>query len=521
MLQLLFAGSTSACFEILGSTPYYAPDSYTVYLDGEQVCEGNSNVFSVFGLTPDHVYEVSVCFASNEAGTPDGSLEFRTAGESCAVDVKAFGAVGDGSADDTAAIQMAINFLPSGGRLHFSRGTYLTLPLALKSHITLEFAEGATLLGSTDRQRYPIVPAFVPDLDGGEEINTGGFEGLALPMYQSLLTAEFAEDITIVGPGTVDGNAQNSDFWVGFKEFPAARPRLVFLNRCRDVVIHGITGKNSASWQFHPYYSDNISFYDVYTEAPKDSPNTDAIDPEACDLVNIIGCRFSVGDDCIAIKSGKIEMGMRYKRAASRHTIRNCLMQFGHGAVTLGSEIAAGVRDLTVSQCYFRDTDRGLRIKTRRGRGEGCQINNVVFDNIRMDGVFTPVVINMWYNCCDPDRFSEYVWSREKLPVDERTPHLGSFHFKNLTCTNTHAAACYIDGLPEMPIDEVTLENVTVSFAEDAQPFVPAMQNFAEKRCRLGLYLDNVRRVSVKNVTVTGAEGEWLIANNCGEVITE
>ena len=252
--------------------------------------------------------------------------------------------------------------------------------------------------------------------------------------------------------------------------------------------------------------------YDVYVSAPKDSPNTDAIDPESCDGVDIIGCRFSVGDDCIAIKSGKIELGTSLNQPAIRHTIRNCLMDYGHGAVTLGSEIGAGVQDLTVSRCVFRGTDRGLRIKSRRGRGKNCRIDRVCFENIRMEGVLTPFVINLWYNCCDPDRESEYVWSRKKLPVDERTPFMGSFHFLNIDCTDAEVAACYIDGLPEAPIEEVFFENVSVAFRPDAKPGIPMMENFAKMRCRLGLYLDNVRTIRLKNVRVKGAEGSALLA---------
>ena len=102
-------------------------------------------------------------------------------------------------------------------------------------------------------------------------------------------------------------------------------------------------------------------------------------------------------------------------------------MEFGHGSVTLGSEMAGGVTNLTVNRCVFHKTDRGLRIKSRRGRGKDAIIAGLVFENIKMEDVLTPIVINMWYNCCDPDRFSEYVWSREQLPVHERTPHLGRF----------------------------------------------------------------------------------------------
>ena len=140
---------------------------------------------------------------------------------------------------------------------------------------------------------------------------------------------------------------------------------------------------------------------------------------------------------------------------------------------------------------------------------------------IRMDGVLTPIVINLWYNCCDPDRYTEYVWSREHLPVDDRTPHMGTFCFRNMVCTDAEAAACYIDGLPESPIEKVILENISVSFAENAEPHVPAMQNFAQERCKLGLYLDNVKEIEVRNVKMHGQVGEMLIADHYDRITTE
>ena len=509
MIKTLFVSPVSACFELQNDAPYYAPEEYTLWLDGERKQTGNTNVFSLFSLRPGTTYRLKVT-----AGEKEETLEFTTKTVSAAVSVTDFGAVGDGVTEDTAAIQTAIHCLPENGLLHFPAGTYLTGPLALKSHCTLSLAEGATLLGLTDRSRYPVIPGEVRDLFTGESGVYGAFEGNAMPMCQSLIFAQHARDITIVGPGTVDGNAQNSEFWTRFREFSVARPRLFFFNRCQDVTVHGLTAQNSASWQFHPFFSRNVGLYDLFIRAPKDSPNTDAIDPESCDGVDIIGCRFSVGDDCIAIKSGKIELGRRYKQSADHHTIRNCLMEFGHGAVTLGSEIGAGVRNLSVSQCWFRGTDRGLRIKTRRGRGKDCVLDNILFENIRMEGVLTPVAINMWYNCCDPDRFSEYVWSREHLEVDERTPHLGRFTFRRLTCTDVQVAACYIDGLPEMPIDQVNFEDVSFTYAQDAKPGKPIMKNFAQDECRLGLYLDNVRRIRVKNVRVEGAAGEKIVASH-------
>ena len=353
MFRLLFVSSSSACFELDNKNQYYAPAAYTLYLNGEKVREGDTNVFSLFGLRSDTEYNMTVEFDGRRE-----SMIFRTLSERFAVSVRDFGAVGDGVHDDTNAIRAALDFLPEGGRLFFPEGTYLTLPQALKSNITIEIAEGAKILGSPEREKYPVLPGEVSELNSGEDMVYGSFEGNVCEMYQSLFTAAYAQNITVIGPGTVDGNGGASDFWTNFKKFKPARPRLFFFNHCEKVNIHGIHACNSPSWQFHPFFSKQVGFYDIFISAPKDSPNTDAIDPESCKQVDIIGCRFSVGDDCIAIKSGKMELGMRYRTPADRHTVRNCLMEFGHGAVTLGSETSAGVRNLTVEKCLFRDRKR-------------------------------------------------------------------------------------------------------------------------------------------------------------------
>jgi len=517
MIRILYCGSSSACFELEGGTPYYAKGGFTVLVDGESRLQRDTNVFSLYGLRPASEYTVTVRFE----GGGEEQVKLATKSETCCVNVKDFGAVGDGVHEDTAAIQAAISFLPEGGRLWFPAGNYLTLPLSLKSHITLDLDEGAVILGSADRARYPIIPSFTVDPVTGAHTSQAGFEGQELASYQSLIQASYAEDIAIVGRGAIDGNGQNGDWWENFQSFPASRPRVIFLNRAKNVTLHGVTVKNGPSWHIHPFYCRNFAMLDCFVTAPKVSPNTDGIDPESCDGVDIIGCKFSVGDDCVAVKAGKLDMALKYKTPADHHTIRNCLMEFGHGAVTLGSELSAGIRNLSVTNCYFHATDRGLRIKTRRGRGRDSVIDNVVFDGIRMDKVLTPIVINMWYNCCDPDRFEKYVWCRDPLPVDHRTPHLGSFAFRDMECTGAEVAACYIDGLPESPIDMVTLENISVSFAGDAKPGMPSMKNFAEEQCRLGLYLDNVKRICVKNVKLHGVEGKALVADHYEDIVTE
>ena len=133
----------------------------------------------------------------------------------------------------------------------------------------------------------------------------------------------------------------------------------------------------------------------------------------------------------------------------------------------------------------------------------------------------TPIVMNMWYRCVDPDGDSEYVQGRALLPVDERTPRLGRFRFSNMDCVDAQAAACYCDGLPEMPIDEVTFENVRVAFADDARPAVPSMFTNAPERCRLGLYFENVRRVVLRNVDIEGQDGEPVVTLGVDAIVAE
>ncbi|MBR2890550.1 MAG: glycoside hydrolase family 28 protein [Oscillospiraceae bacterium] len=508
----LYVSSVSACFELENTSPYYAEEAFDVTVNGAPALEGvRTNVFSLFDLKPETEYTVAV---GGEA------LSIHTKPETGCVSVRDFGAVGDGVTDDTVAIQNAIHACPRNGRVQVSPGTYAVRPLVLKSHMTLELQSGAVLLGDTCEEHYPLMPGEVPCGPDGQDLQISSWEGNPMPCRQSFISAFHAHDITVVGRGIIDGNAPNSTWWENVKTRSIGRPRLVFLNRCQKVRFHGILGRNSASWNFHPYFCQDLGFYDMAVEAPKDSPNTDGTDPESCDDVRYVGVRFSVGDDAIAIKSGKMYMGMRYKTPATRHVVRNCLMEYAHGAMVLGSEMSGGIKDLTVSQCYFKHTDRGLRIKTRRGRGKYAVIDGVEFSNIRMDNVMAPLVMNMYY-FCDPDGHEEIVWSKEYHPVDDTTPYLGSFRFRDMDCTDCEWAAGYFYGLTEQPIGSVTIENVRFTFKEDAQSGRPAMMDYIDNECKRGLYFNGVHKVILKNVTMEGQVGERITAIRVDEVIDE
>ena len=232
----------------------------------------------------------------------------------------------------------------------------------------------------------------------------------------------------------------------------------------------------------------------------------------------ILGVRFSLGDDCIAVKSGKIYMGKKHKTPSENIHIRQCLMENGHGAVTLGSEMAGGVVNLTVEDCIFRHTDRGLRIKTRRGRGKDAILSNIIFRNLTLDHVMTPLVVNCFY-FCDPDGKTTYVQSRDVYPVDDRTPQVKKMVFENMDCTNCHVAAAYFDGLPEQKIEEIYMKDISISYAEDAKCDVPAMSDGVEKSSKRGLFARNVAKLTLDNVRIEGQVGEAYELEGVDELI--
>ena len=501
--NIIFKSSTSFTLE-MNNNDIYSTSAYDLYINDQLYAKDIiTNVYSVYNLVPDTLYIVKVVQKDEEY-----SLEVKTDYEYVCLNVKKFGAKGDGVSNDTNFIQACINACPDNGRVYIPKGDYYTGPLFLRSNTTIELAKGARLVGDTDRKNYPILPGVTYTTDEKDEYNLGSWEGNPLDCFASIITGINVENVKIIGEGIIDGNAQNGDWWVNVKKRNIAwRPRGFFVNHCNNIALQGVTVTNTPSWNLHPYFSNNLKFIDLKLVNPKNSPNTDGCDPESCDNVDIIGVYFSVGDDCIAIKAGKIYMGRKHKKPSSNFNIRNCSMNFGHGAIVLGSEMSGGIKNINVTRCLFNQTDRGLRIKTRRGRGKDAVIDGILFENIKMTDVLTPLVVNMFYYC-DPDGHTEYVYSKEKLPVDDRTPYLGSFTFRDIDCQNVNVAAGTFYGLPEQPIKSIELENVSFGYAKDKVSGIPAMMEFLEPMSGKGLIFSYVDTVSLKNVTFTGLESK-------------
>lgn len=506
-LTLLHKTPRSLVFELPGDA-LYDTEEYEIRVNGTFLRKDSRMVAVLHGLLPDTVQEIRL----SRKGKPDLTLTAKTEPETATLNVRRFGARGDGAADDTGAIQAAIFSCPPGGRVYIPRGVYRIRNLFLKSNLVLEIGRGAVLQGFQSRDAFPVLPGRTPCFDGSEgfcasgEYLLGVWEGNPLDSMASLLAGIDLENLVICGEGVIDGGGCFGTWWRNPQNTCRPfRPRMLYLVRCRNVTVQGIRIQNSPSWNLHPFFCDKIRFYGIELASPGNSQNTDGIDPESCQDVEIAGVHFSVGDDCIAIKSGKIYLGRAYKRPSKNIRVRHCLMEKGHGAVTIGSEIAGGVYDVSVSKCLFLDTDRGLRIKTRRGRGALCVVDGISFDRISMDRVKAPFVVNCFY-FCDPDGMSDYVASKEPLPADERTPEICRLSFTNIRCRNAHWSGVYLYGLPERKIREAHLENIDIFFAPDAEWGTPAMMRDCPKVCRLGILAENIEKLRMKNVRIDGKE---------------
>ena len=246
-----------------------------------------------------------------------------------------------------------------------------------------------------------------------------------------------------------------------------------------------------------------MSLRALCVKADEASPNTDGIVPESCHAVEIVGCNISVGGECVAVRAGKYYMSIKHRKPARSVTIRNCFMEKGQGGVTIGSEMSSGVYGVDVAQCLFQGTDRGLRIRTRRGRGEYGVVDGVTFQNISMNRVKHCFVVNMYCNM-DPDGKSDYVKSKEMRPFDEFTPSI-----KNIWLVNVHAkevlgCAIFIYGLPESKVNQVLVRDSSFDFAKERVNECPDVMDDFEVIKDLGIFLENTSEVIMSDNIVTG-----------------
>lgn len=396
------------------------------------------------------------------------------------VDMLKAGAKTNGTVLNTKLINNTIVRLnkAGGGTLFFPSGTYLTGSIVMKSNITIELEAGATLLFSDNFDDYlPFVET--------------RHEGVVMKSFSPLIYAVDAENITIKGEGTLDGQGKkwwteffrilvdlkdngvrdlnkyqslwekendtksiyaetNSDY-VGTLQRRFFRPPFIQPVRCKNVRIEGIKITNSPFWTVNPEFCDNVTIKGI-TINNVPSPNTDGINPESCKNVHISDSHISVGDDCITIKSGRDLQARKLGVPCENITITNCTMLSGHGGVVIGSEMSGSVRKVVISNCVFDGTDRGIRLKSTRGRGgvvEDIRISNIVMSNIRNEAI----VMDLMYSNMPAEPFSD------------RTPIFRNIHVSGLTARGVKTPIV-IRGLDEAHITDVSLRDMNIESKE-------------------------------------------------------
>ena len=493
MFEIIHISPVSISFEADDDRPYYAKQPFDIYVDGVFLRSEDRNVFTVFGLKPDTEYEFRLS---------DQSIRAKTLKVRNVIDVTEHGVIGDGVTLNTEKIQKLLDDCDND-LIVFPKGDYYTGPLMFHSNTYVCLEKDASLIGSNSRADYPIIEAYNED----KSAVNASWEGEPNDAFMSLITSFDSENIMIVGEGTINGNADQADWWIDHRTKRGAwRGNNVFVNRCKNISFVGLNIINSPSWNLHPFYSEELAFIDLTLRSIPTSPNTDGFDPESCKDICLLGTRIYVGDDCVAIKSGKKIMGDNYFKPCENLVIRNCFMGDGHGGVVFGSESSCGIKNVEVSRCIFKNTDRGLRIKTKRGRGNKALIENVSFDNILMDGVMACLVVNMYYYLSH-EPYDEYADSKEYKEVSELTPHVGAFLFRNMNCLNTKACVGYFYGLPESKIEKITLDHINVTFDKDFKEEVaPAMIYDCEKLNNGSFYFYNVEDVIINDVIIESKE---------------
>jgi polygalacturonase len=447
-------------------------------------------------------------------------------------DVTKYGARKDSSAKATAAIAKAIAAASKagGGTVYFPAGKYLTGAIHLKSNITILIDAGAEIHFSDNFDDYlPMVES--------------RYEGVDVFSFSPLFYANKAENITITGRGLINGHGKK--WWAFVEGYRQDQPRSKWqymfdsLNKnillpdnpaqmkrgflrppfiqpmyCKNVRIEGITIINSPFWTVNPEFCENVTITGVTINNPP-SPNTDGINPESCKYVHISDCHISVGDDCITIKSGKDIPGRTKAMPAQNYTITNCTMLSGHGGVVIGSEMSGGVKNIVISNCIFDGTDRGIRIKTTRGRGgivEDIRVDNIIMKNIR-DQAF---VMDMEYS------------RTEKEPVSERTPQIRNVRISNVTAYTNQA--CYINGLDEMPVENISFHDIYIEaqtgFSIQNAKGIELHYVTINTRKGSGIVVDKVKGIELNAIkgpklpagapliTITNTEGD--VIRNCG-----
>lgn len=394
------------------------------------------------------------------------------------------GASGDGRTLNTEAIQAVIDRCSrgGGGDVVVPAGTFLTGALFLKPGVHLRIEKGGVLLGSAEPRDYPQVQT--------------RWEGVEREWTAALINAVGLEDVAIVGEGVIDGAG---DEWL--RRYPRFRPprpsgqlpvatptprpalttgkpRLIGLQDCRRARVSGLTLRNQAVWCLHVLYSEDVELSDLVIRAAHDIPSSDGIDVDSSRRVRIRRCDIDVNDDCISIKSGKDEDGLRVNRPSEDILIEDCHFGYGHGGVAMGSETSGGIRRVEVRRCVIDSGNWApIRFKTQPSRGG--VVEDILYSDITLADTRQAFEFNMLWRMVPP-----------LAPPAKVLPVVRNVRLVNISGQVDSVGV--VRGLPESPIRDVRFENCRV-------------------KARQGLVLENVEDVDLSGLRAEVAEGEPII----------
>lgn len=385
------------------------------------------------------------------------SAAARPAHAATVCNAKSYGATGNGTAKDTAALQKALTACANGGVAELTAGRYLTGPLTLPSGVTLQIDSGATILASQTVSDYPA--------SGGD--------------LTPLISADKASDVAIDGGGTIDG--QGAPWWAEIEAEKAAgkslspRPAMVSLNSVTTATLSDFTVENAPNAHVTMKESTGVTITGMTISSPSNSPNTDGFDIWSSSNVHLSSSTIDCGDDDVAIDSSASD------GAAHDITVSGDTILHGHG-LSIGSYTGGGVYNINMHDDTMTGTTAGIRIKSARGRGGA--VHALTYTHISMSGVATPILITAYYPSIPAD-------GDPAQPVTSTTPDYYGIGISKVTATGASAAG-EIVGLPEQTITGLTLTSVNISG-------------------KTGVTVRNAA-ISTNSVTITPSSGAaWLL----------
>jgi polygalacturonase len=343
--------------------------------------------------------------------------------ESAPLNVRSYGATGDGKTKDTRAIQAAIEAAAkTRGTVHFPSGDYVSGTLHLRHGITLRLAAGATLIASRDDQDFD--PFEEPGYDSYADRET-------TDMSFALLQGRGVQQVTLLGPGRIDGNRRKR-----------GGPKPIALKQCREIRIRDLTIDNAPNYNISLLGCDRVDIQGVTIR----NGYSDGIDPDCCRDVRIAKCRIESRDDAIVAKTS-LALGAR--RSTENLMVTDCALVHVRNALKLGTESSGDFKNIVFRNCTISARPDGAKPYPSAGVSietvDGGSIERVVVSNITMVGVRAPIFVRLG--------------RRQKVPV---AGELKNVSISNIVATSA-AWTSSIMGIPGHPVTEISLKGVRIT----------------------------------------------------------